>query len=117
MIFNSFHDWVEFGTILEGLRNFREGGSLNPSKPPLGTPLASANVKVKTGWSFISVFPLCLNGLHSDNCISKKKNHACFIFCIFYLSSPLHCTVVSFERGAGFWEVRMGSFWGVAREG
>ena len=28
-IFNSFHNRVEFGTILEGLRNFGRGG-LNP---------------------------------------------------------------------------------------
>jgi len=26
-IFNGFHNRVEFGTILEGLRNFRGGGS------------------------------------------------------------------------------------------
>jgi len=38
-IFNSFHSWVEFGTILEGLRNFG-GGGLNP-QPPLGTPLVT----------------------------------------------------------------------------
>ena len=25
IFFNSFHDWVEFGTILEGLRNFGGG--------------------------------------------------------------------------------------------
>ena len=31
-IFNIFHNRVEFGTILEGLRNF--GGSLNPQTPP-----------------------------------------------------------------------------------
>ena len=37
-IFNSFHNRVEFGTILEGLRYFgREGGGLNP---PPGTPLS-----------------------------------------------------------------------------
>jgi len=31
----SFHNWVEFGTILEGLRNFWVGGRvLNPLKPP-----------------------------------------------------------------------------------
>jgi len=35
-IFNNFHNWVEFGTILEGLRNFGRG--LN-SPPPPGTPL------------------------------------------------------------------------------
>jgi len=31
--FNSFHNRVEFGTILEGLRNFGGGGGLNPPKP------------------------------------------------------------------------------------
>jgi len=37
-MFNSFHSRVEFGTILEDLRNF--GGGLNPPHTPLGTPLA-----------------------------------------------------------------------------
>jgi len=32
-IFNSFHNRVEFGTILEGLRNFR-GGLNPPNQPP-----------------------------------------------------------------------------------
>jgi len=33
-IFNSFHDRVEFGKILDGLRNFGGGGGwLNPSPP------------------------------------------------------------------------------------
>jgi len=32
-IFNSFHNRVEFGTILEGLRNFG-GVGLNPPTPP-----------------------------------------------------------------------------------
>jgi len=41
-IFNSFHNQVEFGTILEGLRNFGGGGFEQP-KPPLGTPLVSSN--------------------------------------------------------------------------
>ena len=35
-VFNSFHNRVEFGTILEGLWNLGWGGGLNP---PLGTPL------------------------------------------------------------------------------
>ena len=39
-ILNSFHNWVEFGTILEGLRNFGGGGGGCP--PPLGKPLVSA---------------------------------------------------------------------------
>ena len=33
-IFNSFHNQVEFGTILEGLRNFGVGGDLNTPNPP-----------------------------------------------------------------------------------
>ena len=36
-IFNSFHNRVEFVTILEGLRNFGKGGFKAP--PPLGRPL------------------------------------------------------------------------------
>jgi len=36
-IFNSFYNQVEFGTILDGLQNFR--GGLNPPNPLLGTPL------------------------------------------------------------------------------
>jgi len=41
-IFNSFHNRVEFGTILEGLRNFWGEGFELP--PPLGTPLDSGIV-------------------------------------------------------------------------
>ena len=37
VIFNSFHSRVEFGTILEGLRNFGGGGRLR-TNPPLQTP-------------------------------------------------------------------------------
>jgi len=41
-IFNSFHNRVEFGTILEGVRNFGGGGVFEPpDPPPLCTPLLS----------------------------------------------------------------------------
>jgi len=33
-IFNSFHNRIEFGTILEGFRNFGEGGVEPPKLPP-----------------------------------------------------------------------------------
>jgi len=33
-IFNSFHNWVEFGTILEGRRNFGGGGIWTPNPSP-----------------------------------------------------------------------------------
>jgi len=33
-IFNDFHNRVEFGTILEGLRNFGGGGLKPPTPPP-----------------------------------------------------------------------------------
>ena len=38
-IFNSFHNRVEFGTILEGLRNFGGFEHPNPPPPSSGTPL------------------------------------------------------------------------------
>jgi len=34
-IFNSFHNRVEFGTILVGLRNSGGGGGDSPTPPPL----------------------------------------------------------------------------------
>ena len=38
--FLSFHNRVEFGTILVGLRNFGGGGILNTTPPPpVGTPV------------------------------------------------------------------------------
>ena len=37
-VFNSFNNRVEFGTILEGLRNLG-GGFEHPNPPSLGTPL------------------------------------------------------------------------------
>jgi len=37
-IFNSFHNRVEFGTILKGLRNFGGGKVEHPKPLPLGTP-------------------------------------------------------------------------------
>jgi len=53
-IFNSFHNRVEFGTILDGLRNFGGGGGAReggaplppPPPPPLGTPLPVSNKTV-----------------------------------------------------------------------
>jgi len=38
-IFNSFHNRVEFGTILEGLRNFGGWGEGLNTPNPFGTPL------------------------------------------------------------------------------
>jgi len=40
-IFNSFHNGVEFGTILVGLWNF---GGVEPPIPPLGTPLVMGDI-------------------------------------------------------------------------
>ena len=37
-IFNTFHNWVKFDTILEGVFGI-SGGGFEPPKPPLGTPL------------------------------------------------------------------------------
>jgi len=44
VIFNSSHNRVGFGTILEGLRNFGGWGGVEPHPhPPVGTPLVTRN--------------------------------------------------------------------------
>jgi len=45
-IFNSFYNWVEFGTILDGLRNFGGRGGLMPHTHPLSTPLRRRKQRV-----------------------------------------------------------------------
>jgi hypothetical protein len=45
-IFNSFHNQVEFGMIVEGHQNFGGGGGLKPP-PPLDMPLV-ANTSVSS---------------------------------------------------------------------
>ena len=47
-IFNSFHNRGEFGTILEGLRNFRGVEYPTPS-PPLSTPLDDTVLTTEVG--------------------------------------------------------------------
>jgi hypothetical protein len=56
-IFNSFHSRVEFGTILEGLRNFEGGGFEPPHQtPPFGTPLLpNGGDHTETCWSCFNV--------------------------------------------------------------
>ena len=49
-IFNSFHNLVEFGTILEVLRNFGGGGGLNTPNLPLPSRYA-------TGVPHATLFP------------------------------------------------------------
>ena len=66
-IFNSFHNRVEFGTILEGLRNFGRGGSNTPTPP--GTPLLVPRTKM---------LPILLNGM-----VLSQKCTALFFF-IYY---------------------------------
>jgi len=57
-IFNSFHNRVEFGTILEGLRNFEGEGLNTPNPPPLGTPL-SGSTNVLQNYDYISRGSVC----------------------------------------------------------
>jgi len=44
-IFNSFHNRIEFGTILDDLRNFGGGGVEIPSLP--GTPLYATSINIR----------------------------------------------------------------------
>jgi len=50
-IVNSFHNRVEFGTILEGLRNFGEGG-LNPPPPRYATFFLAWNLALPSSVVF-----------------------------------------------------------------
>jgi len=50
-IFNSFYNRVEFGTILEGLRNFGWGG-VEP-QPPFGTPLPGDTTNAHNMYQFV----------------------------------------------------------------
>jgi len=50
-IFKSFHNQIEFGTILEGLRNFGGEGGLNP--PPQTLPLSTALVGIAHSVRFL----------------------------------------------------------------
>jgi len=45
-IFNSFYNRGEFGTILEGFRNFGGGEGLNTPNPPLGKSLLSSGYRL-----------------------------------------------------------------------
>ena len=56
-IFNSFHNRVEFGTILEGLRNF--GGSLNPLPSTRYTTAC---------WSRLGLTAMTLLSIQSHTC-------------------------------------------------
>ena len=47
-IFNRFHNRVEFGTILEDLRNFGGGGFETPA-PLLGAPLMNCAINRRYG--------------------------------------------------------------------
>ena len=53
-IFNSFHNRVEFGTILEGLRNLGGRGVFeHPTPPHLGTPLLETEIEFVSYMEFV----------------------------------------------------------------
>ena len=89
-IFNSFHNRVEFGTILEGLRNF--GGGLNPPKsPPPRYATVYNTVLTRSTNLFLSVchsFSICL-----PSSFSIYLHHLFFLTFIPFSSpflSPFH---------------------------
>jgi len=63
-MFNSFRNRVEFGTILEGLRNF--GGGLNPSRYATGWDAEHASNVSLYSPQYSECLPLCYNCLESD---------------------------------------------------
>ena len=56
-MFNSFHNRVQFGTILEGRRNFFWGGGGWTHPHPLGTPLVTDMMKTRT-WEWFCLWNL-----------------------------------------------------------
>ena len=56
-IFNSFHNRIEIGTILEAPGNLGGGGLIPQPPPPLGTPLHLCNIFLR----FLLAFqePIC----------------------------------------------------------
>ena len=58
-IFNSFHNRVDFVTILEGLRKIFGGGALNTPTPPR---YATDAIRIRTGLLF------CYNPVFSCRC-------------------------------------------------
>jgi len=68
VFFNSFHSRVEFGTILEGLRNFGRGGVEPPQTLPLGTPLLEVTrldnqINDKGKLKYNPIFKIIIHGL------------------------------------------------------
>ena len=61
-IFISFHNLVEFCTILEGLRNFGWGG-WTPKPPPLGTPLVYVTFLFVIALSCTEITSICFSCL------------------------------------------------------
>ena len=59
---HSFHNRVEFGKILEGLRNFGGGGGVWNPQTPLGTPLPVT--KFSAAWA--PIFSELSQGLQPD---------------------------------------------------
>jgi len=84
-IFSNFHNRVEFGTILEGLRNFGEGG-VEPPQPPIYTPLPNHCQAVKILiatecflWGKLCMFML---SYYSDQLQPLDRHLTQFVICI-----------------------------------
>jgi len=75
LIFNSFHNWVQFGTILEGLRNLR-GFEPPPPKPPSVHHWARSVLQIYVNQLFYSLY------LHDYENIKKilLQHYTQFIF-------------------------------------
>jgi len=63
-IFKSFHNRVEFGTILEGLPNFRGGGGLNSPTPPRYATISNKSLYTDIYLLFSFLRPAHNNILH-----------------------------------------------------
>jgi len=92
-IFNSFHNRVEFGTILGGVRNFGGGGFEHPN-PPLGTPLATKEFDIPSSLAMTFV---CSSASKLNNNIEDNFGVAIlFILCAHSLEADIRKKLTDF---------------------
>ena len=91
-IFNRFDNRVEFGTNLEGLRNFGEGVE-HPQTPPLGTPLVLCVLL-----SYMPLSELYKYGVPRENAVTENCRRQLEIaFYVFMLKICINVPSIKFQ--------------------
>ena len=97
-VFNSFHNRVKFGTILEGLQNFGGGGFEHPKHPP-SVRHCSMATHSRTQQSRYSPLSKPQIFLHIQNCFFYEYHHLSRyghrVLCVCQEENPLQSHVVT----------------------